>query len=241
LRAVILDIEGTTTPIAFVYETLFPYAQNRLRQYLERHDQSPECRAIGERLKRERAADVQADVDVPAWDETTAGARVESLDRYVRFLMQQDRKSPALKELQGRIWEEGYSRGELAADLFDDVAPALRRWRGEGVDAGIFSSGSVLAQKLLFRHSVVGDLTSLIRWYFDTSTGAKTDPSSYVRIASTVGAPPAEILFISDLVRELDPAREAGMRTALCIRPGNAAQPAGHEHPTIRSLDEVER
>jgi len=96
--------------------------------------------------------------------------------------------------------------------------------------------GSVLAQKLLFSHSSAGDLSPLLRWYFDTSTGGKTDPASYSRIAATVGARPADILFISDVVRELDTAREAGMRTALCIRPGNPTQPAGHEHPVLRSL-----
>jgi enolase-phosphatase E1 len=238
LRAVILDIEGTTTPIAFVYDRLFPYAQDRLRHYLEVHGDSPECRAIGQRLKREHDADLQGAGDAPAWDETTKNARVESIERYVRFLMHQDRKSPALKELQGRIWEEGYATGELAGDFFSDVAPALRRWRQQSIDTGIFSSGSVLAQQLLFRHSVAGDLTSLIRWYFDTSIGAKTDPASYVRIGSTIAAPAAEILFISDVVRELDAAREAGMRTALCIRPGNATQQS-HGHSIVHGFDEV--
>ena len=239
MRAVILDIEGTTTPIAFVYEKLFPYAQNRLRQYLEARGDSAECRALSERLKSEREGDVQAAADVPPWDETSASARIESIERYVGFLMQQDRKSPGLKELQGLIWEEGYSTGELVGELFDDVAPALRRWHEAGVGAGIFSSGSVLAQKLLFSHSSAGDLSPLLRWYFDTSTGGKTDPASYSRIAATVGARPADILFISDVVRELDTAREAGMRTALCIRPGNPTQPAGHEHPVVRSLQEA--
>jgi enolase-phosphatase E1 len=154
-------------------------------------------------------------------------------------LMAQDSKSTALKEVQGLIWEQGYLSGELVGEVFDDVLPALRRWRQQGIEAGIFSSGSVLAQKLLFRHSSSGDLTRFIRWHFDTTTGPKADPESYRRIASRIGAPPATVLFASDVVSELDAALEAGMQTVLCIRPGNKELPAGHSHPVIHSFDEL--
>ncbi|HWK10912.1 MAG TPA: acireductone synthase [Vicinamibacterales bacterium] len=238
MRAILLDIEGTTTPVAFVYQTLFPYARRRLRDYLTRHAQSADLQALAERLKRERDAEPPT-ADLPAWNEATAESREQSMAAYAAWLMERDRKSPALKELQGRIWEEGYAAGDLAGEVYDDVASALRRWRRAGLRVGIFSSGSVLAQKLLFGRSTAGDLTPLIDWHFDTSLGAKTDRASYERIASAVGVAPAEILFISDAVPELDAARGAGMHTALCLRPGNAPPPAAHAHRSILNFDEL--
>jgi enolase-phosphatase E1 len=154
-------------------------------------------------------------------------------------LMDQDSKTSALKELQGHIWEDGYNTGELVGAVFDDVKPALERWRQQGVGVGIFSSGSVLAQKLLFGHSSAGDLTPLLRWYFDTTVGAKTDPASYRRIASSIGESPDAVLFVSDIVAELDAARAAGMQTALSVRPGNAVVAYGHEHRQILSFDDI--
>ena len=154
--------------------------------------------------------------------------------------MDQDSKSTALKDVQGQIWEEGYANGELVGEVFDDVAPALSRWRARGLDIGIFSSGSALAQKLLFRHSSAGDLTPLLRWHFDTTVGPKTDPESFRGIASSVGVPPSGVLFISDAVPELDAALTAGMRTRLAVRPGNGESPTGHQHFSIRTFDELE-
>ena len=150
--------------------------------------------------------------------------------------MDQDSKSTALKDVQGHIWEEGYATGELVGEVFDDVAPALRRWRARGLDIGIFSSGSALAQKLLFRHSSAGDLTPLLSWHFDTTVGPKTDPESYRRIASSIGVPLSGVLFISDVVPELDAARTAGMQTALWDQAGQPRRrrtamvtpPSGH-------------
>ena len=154
-------------------------------------------------------------------------------------LMDQDSKTPALKELQGHIWEDGYNTGELLGAVFDDVRPALERWQQRGIAVGIFSSGSVLAQKLLFGHSSAGDLTPLLRWHFDTSVGAKTNPDSYRRIAASIGESTDAVLFVSDIVAELDAARAAGMQTALSIRPGNAAVAAGHGHRSISSFEEL--
>ena len=202
VRAILLDIEGTTTPITFVYQTLFPYARQKLKTYLEAHGRLPEYQTF---------------VD----------------------LMDQDSKSTALKDVQGHIWEEGYATGELVGEVFDDVAPALRRWRARGLDVGIFSSGSTLAQKLLFRHSSAGDLTPLLSWHFDTTVGPKIDPESYRRIASSIGVPASGVLFISDVVPELDAARAAGMQTALSIRPGNQAAPEGHSHSAVRTFAEL--
>ena len=152
--------------------------------------------------------------------------------------MDRDRKSPALKELQGRIWKDGYRSGELIGEVFPDVPVALGRWHRLGIPVGIFSSGSVLAQQLLFRHSAAGDLTRFLRWHFDTAVGAKGEPESYRRIASAVDAAPEQILFVSDIVRELDAARAAGMQTRLSERPGNATPPK-HHHPVVRTFDQI--
>ena len=239
MRAIVLDIEGTTTPVAFVYERLFPYARDRLRQYLAAHGAAPDGQSIVAQLRREHDVERRDSTDVPAWEETTTAVRDDSVVRYVTWLMDRDRKSQALKELQGRIWEEGYRTGQLVGEVFDDVPLALRRWRDEGISVGIFSSGSVLAQKLLFGHSSAGDLTPFLRWHFDTSVGQKTEAESYQRIASTIGESPSNILFISDVVRELDAARSAGLRTVVCLRPGNAPPPSDHDHSIIRSFDEL--
>jgi enolase-phosphatase E1 len=158
--------------------------------------------------------------------------------RYVYWLMDRDRKLQPLKVLQGKIWERGYAAGELHGDVYPDVRHALERWAARGVSAGIFSSGSVLAQKLLFGNSTAGDLTPLLRWHFDTEVGAKVDAASYGRIIEALRVPPQQVLFVSDLIRELDAARGASLRTALCVR-APASPPDSTEHPIIRGFDEV--
>jgi enolase-phosphatase E1 len=233
-RAIILDIEGTTTPIAFVTKTLFPYARTHLTSYLNSHRA-----ALADLIDRLRAEHHQeADESPPSWSDASEDARLRSATEYVDWLMDRDRKSPALKELQGRIWKDGYRSGELIGEVFPDVPVALERWHRSGIPVGIFSSGSVLAQRLLFRHSSFGDLTSYLQWHFDTAVGAKGEAESYTRIASTVGAMPEAILFVSDIVRELDAARTAGMQTVMSLRPGNPEQPA-HDHRVARTLDEI--
>jgi enolase-phosphatase E1 len=143
-----------------------------------------------------------------------------------------------LKSLQGRVWEEGYRNGTLVGEVFDDVPDALRRWREAAMPVGIYSSGSVRAQQWLFRRSTAGDLTPLLSWHFDTAVGAKQDPASYARIAADVNEAAADVLFVSDVGAELDAAREAGMQTAMIVRPGNAPQPdTGHR--VIHSFDEL--
>jgi enolase-phosphatase E1 len=154
--------------------------------------------------------------------------------------MDQDRKSTGLKSLQGKIWEEGYRSGELKGEVYPDVLPALERWRRKGIDVAIFSSGSVQAQRSLFRNSVAGELTRFIRSYFDTTTGPKRDPESYARIAAALERSPSEVLFVSDVAAELDAARTAGMRTAVCVRgPGSAPSTGGH--PVIHTFDQLGR
>jgi enolase-phosphatase E1 len=152
--------------------------------------------------------------------------------------MDQDRKSTGLKSLQGKIWEEGYRSGELKGEVYPDVLPALERWGKQGIDIAIFSSGSVQAQRSLFRNSVAGDLTRFIRAYFDTTTGPKREPESYARIAAALERSPGTVLFVSDIGAELDAARAAGMQTALCVRKPESAPPID-THPAIRSFDEL--
>ena len=235
---ILLDIEGTTTPIAFVTATLVPYARVHLRSHLERNGDSRQYAALLEQFRREHAADAQARQPVPPWSGTGLAARA-SVESYAEWLMNYDRKSPALKELQGYIWEEGYRSGELVAPVYPDVPTAFERWRAAGQAIAIFSSGSVLAQRWLFRCSTAGDLTPHLQWYFDTGTGAKQDPESYARIARETSQRPADIVFISDVVAELDAARVAGMGTRLSLRPGNPRQPqSGHE--SIASFDEIQ-
>ena len=239
IRAVLLDIEGTTTPISFVYEVLFPYARRHLRRYVEQHAASPGHAPLYDRVRDEHATDRAAAEAVPPWIDEPPAARAGSIVSYLEWLMDRDRKSTALKALQGLIWEEGYRAGDLVGEVFADVPAALARWRAHQIDAGIFSSGSVLAQQLLFRHSSEGDLTPLLRWYFDTTTGPKADPESYRRIAAAMGIPAASVLFVSDIKAELDAARTAGMQTRLAIRPGNPPPPLGHGHTEIRTFDEL--
>ena len=239
IRAILLDIEGTTTPIAFVTRVLFPYARKRLRAHLDAHAGSPEYQALLTGLAEERLLSMRGGDTVPPWADAPPAARLASAAAFVEWLMDRDRKSTWLKELQGRIWEAGYERGEISGDVFSDVRPALQSWQTQGIEVGIFSSGSVLAQQLLFRHSSAGDLTRYVRWYFDTHMGAKGDPGSYRRIAATIGTSVDTVMFLSDVPRELDAASTAGMQVRLVVRPGNAPVRRNSAYQAIRSLDEI--
>ena len=239
IQAVLLDIEGTTTPIVFVFDVLFPYARRHLRHHLGQHATSPEYLRLFDELRDEHNSDVKAGADVPEWIDASPAARLASAASYCDWLMDRDRKSTALKVLQGKIWKEGYERGELIGQVFADVPAAFGRWRARNVRIGIFSSGSTLAQQLLFRHSSAGDLTRFIHCYFDTTVGAKTSSESYRRIATAMELPAAAILFISDVVGELDAARDVGMETGLSIRPGNKPAPPAHGHMIIESFDRL--
>jgi enolase-phosphatase E1 len=230
-RGILLDIEGTTTPLAFVHDVLFPFARARVKDYLAAHSESDEIQRDLSTLRAEHAMDSHA----PA---LTAAA--DSLIDYVYWLMDRDRKSTGLKSLQGKIWEQGYREGELKAEVFPDVPPALQRWREAHLRVAIFSSGSVLAQKLLFAHTNAGDLTPLIDGYFDTTTGAKNDAESYRLIATQLELDPQRVLFVSDVMTELAAADEAGMHAVLCIRPGNHPQPSDKNLPKIETFDEIE-
>lgn len=240
LRAILLDIEGTTTPIEFVYQVLFPFARRHVKEFIEQHYESEDVRAIIFALSAEHRLEDPGSIESvrqpPPWDESSTDSLLESVTRYVYWLMDQDRKSTALKALQGQIWKGGYLGGKLRAQVYPDVLPAFRRWRKQQRVIHIFSSGSVLAQKLLFAHTTDGDLTEYIGNYFDTTTGAKTVAGSYRSISEKIATPCSEVLFVSDVSAELDAAQAADMRTTLCVRPGNSErEPA--KHPLIHTFD----
>jgi enolase-phosphatase E1 len=236
IRSVLLDIEGTTTPIAFVHDVLFSYARDHVKQFLRESFDSEEVRADIELLRQEHAEDVSANRSPPALDSTG-----DSIASYVEWLIGSDRKSTGLKSLQGKIWRQGYLDGPLKSQVFDDVAPAMKRWHEAGLNVSIFSSGSVLAQQLLFAHTNAGDLTGFIDNYFDTNVGKKTDADSYRRIAADLGFEAREVLFISDVVAELEAARQAGMKTLLAVRPGNAPQQSDQPFDRITGFTELTR
>jgi enolase-phosphatase E1 len=230
-KVALLDVEGTVTPVSFVHDVLFPYARERIAGWMRVYADDPEIQAAVVALRREHAAESGPERP-PAWSDVDPGI-------YACWLIDHDRKSTPLKALQGRIWEEGYRAGLLTSPVFGDVPEAFRRWSKGGREISIFSSGSVLAQRQLFAHTTAGDLTKLISRYFDTTTGPKRERRSYERIASDLGRPPADVLFVSDVREELDAAREAGMTTALCVRPGAPPPAPAAAHPVVRTFDEL--
>ena len=235
----LLDIEGTTTPLAFVHGVLFPYARRRLMDYVQVRRDSPEIAGIAAALAAEHGAERDPADPPPAWRSSNAAELTESLARYADWLMARDRKSPGLKRLQGLIWDEGYQRGELRGVVFDDVAPAFRRWRADGRRIAIYSSGSELAQRRLFESAGPDDLSSSIERFFDTGVGPKIEPGSYRRIAAALGVPETDVLFVSDVTAELAAARAAGLQVALMMRPGNRLQPDADSFEQIRSCDDI--
>lgn len=226
----LLDIEGTIAPISLVYDQLFPYARAHFEKFLRLHGSDAGVINDLKLLAEENGAETDSTApkfSTPEyWDEAIP---------YLNWLMDRDRKSTALKSLQGRIWKGGFERDELKGTLFEDVPPALERW-STAAHVAIYSSGSVAAQMLLFQHSNFGDLTPLIAGYFDTRTGPKTERESYESIANAMDCEPGEIMFFSDVVRELDPAREAGCHTRLVMREGNAHVSDAHGHRRIKSF-----
>ena len=230
---VLLDVEGTTTPIAFVTDVLFPYARSHLRAFLRAHSSDAEVREAVDVLRAEQRR------EPPPADAPSNATDDDSIAGYAERLMERDSKSTGLKTLQGLIWKEGFRSGELRGEVFDDVPAALRRWRAAGVRTAIYSSGSVLAQKLLFGSTPFGDLTRDLDAHFDTAVGGKRDPASYRRIADALGVQPSSILFLSDIAAELEAARSSGCQVALAVRPGNSTQTVSGGTETLGTFDEI--
>lgn len=228
ISAILTDIEGTTSSISFVKDVLFPYARRALPGFVREHGHEPEVRRWLDQVAVENGGMCQD------------GMIVETLQGWI----DEDRKHTALKALQGMIWEAGYRDADFTAHIYPDAAPALRRWRESGLPLYVYSSGSVPAQKLFFGHSDAGDLTALFSSWFDTEIGGKREAASYRRIAEAIGVPAGEILFLSDVVEELDAAREAGLRTVLIDRLQDYPQPrrgeATHGHDRVESFSEIE-
>lgn len=234
-RAILLDVEGTTSSVRFVNEVLFNYARQMLDSYLRSHWDTDEQARAREQIARDAGAESFA-----AWSRGEARQQArERLKIEVLRLMDRDAKTTGLKELQGLIWQEGFQAGKLRAHVYPDVVPALRRWNEAGIDVRVYSSGSVTAQKLFFGRTDVGDLSGFLKGHYDTTTGPKRSHESYAKIAADIGLAPEQILFLSDITAELDAARAAGLQTALVARPENAAAGEGHGHPVIRDFSEI--
>jgi enolase-phosphatase E1 len=233
-RGILLDVEGTTSSISFVYDVLFPFARRHLGDFLATRAGDPAVRGVAARLEAEAVGSPTA-----AAADLADPAVVTRVARAALALMDRDAKVTPLKELQGMIWKGGFDSGELVAHVFDDVPPALEQWADAGLDVRIYSSGSIDAQKLFFAHTAGGDLTPHLRGHYDTTTGPKREAASYRAIAADMGLDPREILFVSDVGAELDAAREAGMATALAVRPGNRDPGGRLEHEPLSSFADV--
>lgn len=213
IRAILTDIEGTTSSISFVKDVLFPYSRERMMGFVARHADDPEVARLLD--------------EVRTLCETALSA-AQVAERLIRWI-DEDRKSPPLKALQGMIWEEGYRKGDYCGHIYEDAVRKLKEWKAQGIDLYVFSSGSVHAQKLLFGHTEYGDLTPLFSGYFDTRIGPKQEAGSYGKIARQIGLPPASVLFLSDIEGELNAAKSAGFLTCQLVRESDDSAPSAHD------------
>ncbi|MDO9168759.1 MAG: acireductone synthase [Methylobacter sp.] len=221
IKAIITDIEGTTSSILFVKDVLFPYARANLAGFIRRHENEPQVKILLE--------DVCKEVGLALSSEQIITQLVQWID--------EDKKATPLKSLQGLIWEAGYRQGDFKGHLYADAAANLKAWKANGLDLYIYSSGSVYAQKLLFAHTEYGDLTPLFSGYFDTHIGGKKEPQSYRNIAKQLAIPANQLLFLSDIKEELDAAKAAGFAT-ICLTRDNAPDPQA-EHRQVNSFDQI--
>jgi enolase-phosphatase E1 len=222
IQAILTDIEGTTSSLSFVKDVLFPYARSHLAAYVARHAHEP---AVAQLL-----ADARAVIGGNSGDNEVIAKMLRWID--------EDRKITPLKALQGLIWEDGYRQGHFQGHVYEDVVRHLRAWQARGLRLYVYSSGSVLAQKLLFGHTAYGDLTPLFTGFFDTTIGGKREAASYRTIAATVALPAESIVFLSDVKEELDAARAAGMQTRCLVREGALHADAAHQQ--AQSFDALE-
>ncbi|XP_057453477.1 probable bifunctional methylthioribulose-1-phosphate dehydratase/enolase-phosphatase E1 [Lotus japonicus] len=242
-RCIVLDIEGTTTPISFVTEVLFPYARDNVERHLSKTFDTPETQADIKLLRSQVESDLEQGVAgaVPIPEDNAVKEEViAALVTNVEAMIKADRKITALKELQGHIWHTGYENNELKGMVFDDVPEALEKWHALGIKVYIYSSGSRLAQRLIFGHTNHGDLRKYLSGFFDTTVGNKRETHSYVEISASLGVDkPSDILFVTDVFQEATAAKAAGLEVIISIRPGNAPLPENHGLKTISSFSEI--
>ncbi len=224
VKYVLTDIEGTTTSVKFVYDQLFPYFRSHIGDLKSMVKQAEVQEAFRQTVK------LSLDLE---------GRKLNSVDEIINTLnrwSEEDRKITPLKSVQGILWEDGYKKGDLKGDVYADVLPALELWKAQGIQMGVFSSGSVAAQKLIFGYSVLGDLTPFFSHYFDTTTGGKKDADTYPKIADAIGLQPSEIIFLSDITDELIAADAAGFPTVQLVRTGTEA----NWKCTVKDFSEIE-
>ncbi|MDN4544839.1 acireductone synthase [Pseudomonas sp. C32] len=205
IKAILTDIEGTTSAVSFVFDVLFPYAAKHLPDFVRQNA---------------ARADVAAQLTAVRSDSQEPNADVERVIEILLGWIAEDRKATPLKALQGMVWEQGYQAGQLKGHVYPDAVEALKRWHQEGYQLFVYSSGSIQAQRLIFGCSEAGDLTPLFSGYFDTTSGPKREAQSYANITQAINVEAGQILFLSDIVEELDAAREAGMATCGLAREG---------------------
>ena len=238
---ILLDIEGTTCPVSFVTETLFPYAKSELKSFLNRHRNDPLINQLIDNADDEWIQDNSEDsTRLRHQSEKEQQVKHLKIEAYLQLLIEADKKSTTLKDIQGKIWKEGYTTGRISSELFEDAHENLKRWHKQGYRLSVYSSGSVEAQHLLYKYTNKGDIENLFSHWFDTHIGNKKEPSSYTEIASVMGCKHQNILFISDNSDECDAARSAGLGTLYSMRDGNPQQEP-RNHPVIRHLEEVEK
>lgn len=233
-KAILLDIEGTTSSVRFVYDVMFPQVRQELASFLE-----SQWDHVDVQLACDQIAQDAGHAGVEAWCGPNAMDQRENVEAEVLRLMDGDVKATGLKQLQGLIWRHAFESGEMKAHVYPEVPDCLRGWRESGLDLRIYSSGSIQAQHLFFGHTEVGDLRSLFSGHYDTTIGGKKETISYQKIAADWGLDAAAILFVSDVVAELDAAQAAGFQTALCVRPGNAKVTEPHAHSVIESFEQI--
>ena len=221
IKAIITDIEGTTSSLSFVKDILFPYARNHIQDFVLSHSNQKEVRTLLDDVKKEVGREL---------------SDIEITTQLVRWI-DEDKKITPMKALQGMIWEAGYRHGDFTGHVYEDAVRNLRRWYELGIALYVFSSGSAQAQRLIFGYSDQGDLTPIFSGYFDTTVGAKRDTDSYKRIAADIAIDPSQILFLSDVKEELDAAHTAGMQTIWLVREGIIDARASHKQ--VRDFDAI--
>ncbi|XAR56534.1 2-hydroxy-3-keto-5-methylthiopentenyl-1-phosphate phosphatase [Bertholletia excelsa] len=242
-RCIVLDIEGTTTPISFVADVLFPFARDNVRRHLYATYDTTETKDDVKLLRSQVEDDLKQGIDgavpIPS-DDAGKEEVIAALVANVEAMIKADRKITALKQLQGHIWRTGFQNNEIEAVVFNDVPEALEKWHSLGIKAYIYSSGSRLAQRLIFGNTNYGDLRKYLCGFFDTTVGGKKETRSYIEISEFVGVDePSEILFVTDVYQEAIAAKAAGLEVVISVRPGNGALPEDHGFKTISSFSEI--